>query len=126
MRVEFCFNERSSQRIWHFQSDNTNQSTYAILSSDKPSHAHGHFFHAAQPAVLSVTFPHKRKLHYWAKSGLFKVNKLATTILLDAGNLPVDRKEKNNQARFQSLLLCSEQLMRRRRSSCCSRAHSTS
>lgn len=46
-----------------------------------------------QVAVLSLHFPHYRKLHYWAKSTLFAPG-LPKKILLDAGNLPVDRKTK--------------------------------
>lgn len=46
-----------------------------------------------QPAILSCYFPHSRKLHYWAKSTLFKM-KFAAAVLLDAGNIPVDRRNK--------------------------------
>lgn len=53
----------------------------------------------SQPAILSCFFPHTRKLHYWAKSTLF-VPGLARTILLDAGNIPVDRRTKDNQKLF--------------------------
>jgi 1-acyl-sn-glycerol-3-phosphate acyltransferase len=35
----------------------------------------------------------------WAKNTLFK-NKLAGAILRDAGNIPVDRKNKDNQSLF--------------------------
>lgn len=49
--------------------------------------------HPPQVAVLSLHFPHYRKLHYWAKSTLFAPG-LPKKILLDAGNLPVDRKTK--------------------------------
>lgn len=46
------------------------------------------------PAMLSCFFPqNNRKLHYWAKSTLFKPG-FARTILLDAGNIPVDRRTK--------------------------------
>ncbi|KIJ49336.1 hypothetical protein M422DRAFT_224945 [Sphaerobolus stellatus SS14] len=52
------------------------------------------------PAVLSATFPHKRPLHYWSKSSLFK-NPIVGWILTDTGNIPVDRKSKDNQVLFK-------------------------
>ncbi|GAA5911387.1 uncharacterized protein JCM6883_000080 [Sporobolomyces salmoneus] len=58
-----------------------------------------HWNSAADVAVLSIYFPHYRKLHYWAKSTLFAPG-LPKKILLDAGNLPVDRKTKDNQKLF--------------------------
>ncbi|BGO95444.1 hypothetical protein NBRC10512_001412 [Rhodotorula toruloides] len=60
-----------------------------------------HWNSAADVAVLSCYFPHYRKLHYWAKSTLFAPG-LPRKILLDAGNLPVDRKTKDNQKLFAS------------------------
>ncbi|GAA6018836.1 hypothetical protein JCM11491_006880 [Sporobolomyces phaffii] len=60
-----------------------------------------HWNSAADVAVLSIYFPHYRKLHYWAKSTLFAPG-LPKKILLDAGNLPVDRKNKDNQKLFAS------------------------
>ncbi|KAM0753442.1 hypothetical protein T439DRAFT_322346 [Meredithblackwellia eburnea MCA 4105] len=60
-----------------------------------------HWNAAVDPAMLSCWFPHNRKLHYWAKSTLFKPG-FARTILLDAGNLPVDRRNKDNQKLFAS------------------------
>jgi 1-acyl-sn-glycerol-3-phosphate acyltransferase len=47
------------------------------------------------PAVLSVTFPNKRRLHYWAKDSMFK-SPYAAAFLNDCGVVPVDRKTKNN------------------------------
>lgn len=58
-----------------------------------------HWNSAVDPAVMSCYFPHRRKLHYWAKSTLFKPG-FARTVLLDAGNIPVDRKTKDNQKLF--------------------------
>ncbi|BGP20021.1 hypothetical protein JCM10213v2_008156 [Rhodosporidiobolus nylandii] len=58
-----------------------------------------HWNSAADVAVLSCYFPHYRKLHYWAKSTLFAPG-VARYLLLDAGNLPVDRKTKDNQKLF--------------------------
>lgn len=47
------------------------------------------------PAVLSVTFPNKRRLHYWAKDSMFK-SPYAASFLHDSGVVPVDRTTKNN------------------------------
>ncbi|KAI7905363.1 uncharacterized protein BX663DRAFT_583279 [Cokeromyces recurvatus] len=47
------------------------------------------------PAVLSVTFPNKRRLHYWAKNTMFK-NSYVARFLSDCGVVPVDRTTKNN------------------------------
>ncbi|GAA6019574.1 hypothetical protein JCM10207_003749, partial [Rhodosporidiobolus poonsookiae] len=58
-----------------------------------------HWNSAADVAVLSIWFPHYRKLHYWAKSTLFAPG-LPKKLLLDAGNIPVDRKTKDNQKLF--------------------------
>ncbi|KDQ07170.1 hypothetical protein BOTBODRAFT_120414 [Botryobasidium botryosum FD-172 SS1] len=52
------------------------------------------------PVMLSVTCPHQRMLHYWAKSTLFK-NPIANRVLLDAGCVPVDRRSKDNQVLFK-------------------------
>ncbi|KZW01901.1 acyltransferase [Exidia glandulosa HHB12029] len=52
------------------------------------------------PAVLSCTIPHKRVIHYWAKSTLF-ANPFARYILLSTGNIPVDRKSRDNQVLFR-------------------------
>ena len=46
------------------------------------------------------TFPYKRPLHYWAKSSLFK-NPIANIIFTNTGNIPVDRKNKDNQVLFR-------------------------
>jgi 1-acyl-sn-glycerol-3-phosphate acyltransferase len=52
------------------------------------------------PSVLSSLFPHKRQLHYWAKSTLFS-NPIAGYILRSAGNIPVDRTTKDNAILFK-------------------------
>jgi 1-acyl-sn-glycerol-3-phosphate acyltransferase len=49
---------------------------------------------------VACTFPHGRKLHYWAKSTLFG-HPIAKSILLNAGNIPVDRKVRDNQVLFR-------------------------
>ncbi|EJD52571.1 hypothetical protein AURDEDRAFT_55616 [Auricularia subglabra TFB-10046 SS5] len=46
--------------------------------------------------VLSRDFPHKRRHSYWAKSSLFK-NPVAGYILRNSGNIPVDRRQNDNQ-----------------------------
>ncbi|KAG2015521.1 glycerol-3-phosphate O-acyltransferase, variant 2 [Coprinopsis cinerea AmutBmut pab1-1] len=51
------------------------------------------------PVILSVTFPHKRKLNYWSKAQLFK-NPAVAWILYSSGNIPVDRKSKDRQRLF--------------------------
>lgn len=65
----------------------------ALFSSLISPVPHLKFGFLSQVAVLSIYFPHYRKLHYWAKSTLFAPG-LPKKILLDAGNLPVDRKTK--------------------------------
>ncbi|CED83161.1 Phospholipid/glycerol acyltransferase [Phaffia rhodozyma] len=42
----------------------------------------------------------KRYIHYWVKDSLFK-NPALGALLLNAGNIPVDRKTKNNQVLFK-------------------------
>lgn len=56
---------------------------------------------ACDPLILSCWFPYGRKLHYWAKSELFK-NPYFASILLDAGNLPVDRKTKDHDKLYST------------------------
>lgn len=60
-----------------------------------------HWAGAVDPAMLSAWLPKQHKLHYWAKSTLFK-HKAVASILLDAGNIPVDRTNKDNQSLFAS------------------------
>ncbi|KAG0141664.1 hypothetical protein CROQUDRAFT_272796 [Cronartium quercuum f. sp. fusiforme G11] len=52
------------------------------------------------PALLSTRLTHGRKLHYWSKNTLFK-NPIIKFILIDSGNIPVDRTTKNNQLLFK-------------------------
>ncbi|KAG9086983.1 hypothetical protein FRC07_012939, partial [Ceratobasidium sp. 392] len=56
---------------------------------------------AVDAAVLSWAVPYNRRVHYWAKSSLFK-NPIAGFILRSSGVLPVDRKNKDNQVLFRS------------------------
>jgi 1-acyl-sn-glycerol-3-phosphate acyltransferase len=55
------------------------------------------------PLVLGLSMPYKRQLHFWAKSSLF-TNKLAASLLLELGAVPVDRKSKNNAELFAGTL----------------------
>lgn len=53
------------------------------------------------PAVLSVTYPGQRRLHYWAKNTMFK-NPHAKNFLENCGVVPVDRTTKNNALLYAS------------------------
>ncbi|CAD6575431.1 MAG: hypothetical protein TREMPRED_001419 [Tremellales sp. Tagirdzhanova-0007] len=55
---------------------------------------------AVDPAILSSTLPRGFKLHYWVKDSLFK-NPALGALLRNAGNIAVDRKNKNNQKLFR-------------------------
>ncbi|ORY33433.1 hypothetical protein BCR39DRAFT_520025 [Naematelia encephala] len=55
---------------------------------------------AIDPAILSNTIPHGYSLHYWVKDSLFK-NPAVGALLRNAGNIAVDRKNKNNQTLFR-------------------------
>ncbi|KAK0537280.1 hypothetical protein OC834_000852 [Tilletia horrida] len=52
--------------------------------------------------VITTHMPHGRKMHFWAKTGLFKSHPIASWLLHNSGNLPVDRKTRNNQKLFAS------------------------
>ncbi|PLW12481.1 hypothetical protein PCASD_23368 [Puccinia coronata f. sp. avenae] len=62
--------------------------------------AANHWNMTIDPAMLSTRMPHGRRLHYWAKNTLFK-NPIINFVLLDAGNIPVDRTTRNNQLLFK-------------------------
>ncbi|KAK0546485.1 hypothetical protein OC845_004563 [Tilletia horrida] len=51
--------------------------------------------------VITTFMPHRRKMHFWAKRGLFN-HPIAAYLLHNSGNLPVDRKTRNNQKLFGS------------------------
>ncbi|KAI8337972.1 hypothetical protein BC941DRAFT_351881 [Chlamydoabsidia padenii] len=53
------------------------------------------------PAVLSVTYPGQRRLHYWAKNTMFK-HPYAKTFLENCGVVPVDRTTKENSLLYSS------------------------
>ncbi|EIW71954.1 hypothetical protein TREMEDRAFT_36357 [Tremella mesenterica DSM 1558] len=81
------------RRIEVYGSDNVPQEGPIIFAC---SHANM----AVDPSVLSSTVPHGYSLHYWVKDSLFK-NPALGALLLNAGNIPVDRKTKNNQKLFR-------------------------
>lgn len=53
------------------------------------------------PAVLSVTYPGQRRLHYWAKNTMFK-HPYAKSFLENCGVVPVDRTTKENSLLYSS------------------------
>src|SRR5690348_17039909 len=53
------------------------------------------------PAVLSITFPHGRRVPYWAKDTLF-ANPIMRKILVGGGVVPVDRRTKNNALLYKA------------------------
>ncbi|KZT54770.1 acyltransferase [Calocera cornea HHB12733] len=58
-----------------------------------------HHNSALDPTTLSTTYPSNRWFHYWAKSGLF-ANPALKWIMLNAGNIPVDRGNKDKRKLF--------------------------
>ncbi|EGG05965.1 uncharacterized protein MELLADRAFT_116628 [Melampsora larici-populina 98AG31] len=62
--------------------------------------ASNHWNMIIDPALLSTQLTHGIKLHYWAKNTLFK-NPIIRFLLIDSGNIPVDRTTKNNQLLFK-------------------------
>ena len=50
--------------------------------------------------TTASSFPHGRRLHYWAKSTLFS-HPVAKKILLNAGTVPVYRNAGNNQELYK-------------------------
>lgn len=50
--------------------------------------------------ITASYFPHKRILNYWAKASLFG-NPVLKKVLLSSGNIPVDRKSKDNRVLFK-------------------------
>lgn len=84
-------------------------SYYSSIIVSNPQHvppkgpviiASNHWNMTIDPAMLSTRMPHGRRIHYWAKNTLFK-NPIVNYVLLDAGNIPVDRTSKNNQLLFK-------------------------
>ncbi|KAI7892054.1 uncharacterized protein EV154DRAFT_506158 [Mucor mucedo] len=89
-----CLISRSA--LWSFFSDIKLENTENIPPESQPFIiAATHHNMIIDPAVLSVTFPNKRRLHYWAKDSMFK-SPYAASFLHDSGVVPVDRTTKNN------------------------------
>ncbi|KZO93964.1 acyltransferase, partial [Calocera viscosa TUFC12733] len=59
-----------------------------------------HHNSALDPTTLSTTYPSNRWFHYWAKSGLF-ANPALRWLMLNAGNIPVERGNKDKRKLFQ-------------------------
>lgn len=60
------------------------------------------------PMTLSTVFPHKRPLHYWSKASLY-INPVVAWYFKHTGNIPVDRKNKDNQVLFKGTFECLAQ-----------------
>ncbi|EJU02899.1 glycerol-3-phosphate acyltransferase [Dacryopinax primogenitus] len=67
-----------------------------------------HHNSALDPTVLSTSYPSNRWFHYWAKSGLFS-NAVLRWLMLNAGNIPVDRGNKDKRKLFQGTFDVLEQ-----------------
>ena len=50
--------------------------------------------------LAASNFPHKRILNYWSKASLF-TNPVLKRVLLSTGNIPVERKSKDNRVLFK-------------------------
>ncbi|KAI8334851.1 hypothetical protein EDC96DRAFT_525250 [Choanephora cucurbitarum] len=86
----------SRSALWSFFSDIKLEDVENVPSDSRPLIvAATHHNMIVDPAVLSVTFPRQRRLHYWAKDSMFK-NPYAAAFLNDCGVVPVDRTTKNN------------------------------
>ncbi|KAI9339142.1 hypothetical protein BD770DRAFT_331160 [Pilaira anomala] len=95
-----CLISRSA--LWSFFSDIKLEDTENIPPATEPFIiAATHHNMIIDPAVLSVTFPNKRRLHYWAKDTMFK-SPYAARFLRDCGVVPVDRTTKNNAKLYAS------------------------
>ncbi|KAI9318715.1 hypothetical protein BX666DRAFT_2018683 [Dichotomocladium elegans] len=85
--------------LWSFYADIQLQDEENAVVDGPLIVAATHHNMAVDPAILSVTFPHERRLHYWAKDTMFR-HPLVRRFLLNCGALPVDRKGKNNAALY--------------------------
>ncbi|KAI9468459.1 MAG: hypothetical protein EXX96DRAFT_590697 [Benjaminiella poitrasii] len=95
-----CLMARSA--LWSFFSEIKLEGTEHVPSETEPFIvAATHHNMILDPAILSVTFPNKRRLHYWAKNTMFK-NPYAARFLHDCGVVPVDRTTKNNAQLYAS------------------------
>ncbi|KAL9550985.1 hypothetical protein PS6_005230 [Mucor atramentarius] len=92
----------SRSALWSFFSDIKLEDVDNVPSESQPFIvAATHHNMIVDPAVLSVTFPNKRRLHYWAKDSMFK-NPYAASFLTDCGVVPVDRTTRNNSLLYAS------------------------
>ncbi|KAI9253587.1 hypothetical protein BY458DRAFT_521624 [Sporodiniella umbellata] len=95
-----CLISRSA--LWSFFSDVQLEDVANVPSTQQPLIiAATHHNMIVDPAVLSVTFPKKRRLHYWAKDSMFK-SPYAAAFLNDCGVVPVDRKTKKNALLYRA------------------------
>ncbi|QRV79144.1 acyltransferase [Ceratobasidium sp. AG-Ba] len=91
----------ASKALWAFFSDVRVIGSENVPETGPVILACTHHSMAVDAAVLSWAVPYHRRVHYWAKSSLFK-NPVAGFILRSSGVLPVDRKNKDNQVLFRS------------------------
>ncbi|KAI9490434.1 hypothetical protein BDB00DRAFT_837821 [Zychaea mexicana] len=88
-----CLISRSA--LWSFFADIKLQDEHNVPNEGPLIVAATHHNMIVDPAILSVTFPEQRRLHYWAKDSMFK-NSYAAKFFDNCGVVPVDRKTKNN------------------------------
>ncbi|KAF7728861.1 hypothetical protein EC973_005487 [Apophysomyces ossiformis] len=95
----------SRSALWSFFSDIKLEDVHNVPSEEEGPLivAATHHNMIVDPAVLSITFPGNRRLHYWAKDSMFK-NPHAKSFLENAGVVPVDRKTKNNALLYKATL----------------------
>ncbi|KAF8608633.1 hypothetical protein BDV93DRAFT_518712 [Ceratobasidium sp. AG-I] len=91
----------AGKAVWAFFSDVRVLGSENVPETGPVILACTHHNMAVDAAVLSWAMPYNRRVHYWAKSSLFK-NPVAKFILTSSGVLPVDRKNKDNQVLFKS------------------------
>ncbi|KAI8967002.1 hypothetical protein BDF20DRAFT_902831 [Mycotypha africana] len=88
--------------LWSFFSDIQLEDVENVPPASQPVIiAATHHNMIIDPAVLSVTYPKQRRLHYWAKDTMFK-NPYAAKFLSNCGVVPVDRTTKNNKLLYAS------------------------
>ncbi|KAI8379761.1 uncharacterized protein BYT42DRAFT_569929 [Radiomyces spectabilis] len=85
----------SRSALWSFFSEIKTENIHNVPSEGPLIVAATHHNMIIDPAVLSVTFPENRPLHYWAKDTMFK-HPQAKRFLENCGVVPVDRTTKNN------------------------------
>lgn len=90
----------ASRGVWAYFSDAKIIGSENVPETGPVIFACTHHAMAVDAAVLSWAVPYHRRVHYWAKSSLFK-NPIANFVLTNSGVLPVDRKSKDNQVLFR-------------------------